>query len=116
MATCAGNARLFTPVNFLAASLIVLICCADKLAILRGLMSKIMSIAYIDLKRYFGEIGGGYFLRVTLSPSYSGLAQSVGAELGFDLSQLISRSYTTLGGIVRHFHQLGNHRCETGVE
>ena len=29
-------------------------------------MSKIMPIAYIDLKRYFGEIGGGYFLRVTL--------------------------------------------------
>jgi len=28
-------------------------------------MSKIMPIAYIDLKRYFGEIGGGYFLRVT---------------------------------------------------
>ncbi len=43
-----------------------LICCADKLAMLRGLMSKIMPIAYIDLKRYFGEIGGGYFLRVTL--------------------------------------------------
>jgi len=29
-------------------------------------MSKIMPIAYIDLKRYFGEIGEGYFLRVTL--------------------------------------------------
>jgi hypothetical protein len=25
-----------------------------------------MFIAYIDLKRCFGEIGGGYFLRVTL--------------------------------------------------
>ena len=32
-------------------------------------MSKIMPIAYIDLKRYFGKIGGGYFLRVTLANS-----------------------------------------------
>ena len=38
-------------------------------------MSKIMPIAYIDLKRYFGKIGGGYFLRVTLDKALQRAAE-----------------------------------------